>query len=757
MTTYYVSPSGNDSNNGTSTSTPLKTIGAALAKAQSSGDIIYALTGTYTEAVSIDQSGITLSAYTGNSPVIDGTTTPGSDWFMQVVIWGDNNKFSGFEIKNVLLNKGYEGGVGLQVPGQGNTITNVNIHHCWSNGILIGGDNNIVEDSTVWQNSQVNLNGAAAGWASGMSAARGGTSSAIPDITSNTIFRRNKIYNNWGEGISCYESYNSTMQDNVSYDNWTCNLYLSDSRNSLVQRNLVYISSAPAIRAVGVQNGDDYRPGLVLSDEVSTAPRSSGNTVINNFIYNADFVCDNWSPVNAGLDTVLIAHNTLVDGGFKLSSGQTIVNTNSQIRNNIIVGNRSSIASASGLTFSNNNWSVTPPTAAKSSTDKIADPLVVRMGATTPGALTGAYFKVSSGSPAINSALKLASVTSDFFQVARGATPTIGGYEFQGSADSSPPSTPTGLTASVASSSTINLSWNASTDNVGVTGYKIFRGGVQIGTATGTSYSSTGLTASTTYAFTVSAYDAAGNNSAVSASVSATTLSGGTPDTTAPTVPTNLQATATSRTQINLSWTASTDAVGVTGYKIYRGGVQIATTTGTSYSDSGLTSATTYSYRISAYDAAGNTSAQTAAVSATTQSGGTVDTTPPSAPTFPVAVVASPTQVNLSWTASTDNVSVAGYKIFRNGVQIGTSTGASYSDSGRAPNTTYTYTISAYDSAGNNSALSASVTITTFASPTTASATFKPQVTVSDGRGYVYTTVIGTSPGQATLTVTANT
>ncbi|KKT59378.1 MAG: Sheath polysaccharide-degrading enzyme, partial [Candidatus Giovannonibacteria bacterium GW2011_GWA1_44_25] len=90
------------------------------------------------------------------------------------------------------------------------------------------------------------------------------------------------------------------------------------------------------------------------------------------------------------------------------------------------------------------------------------------------------------------------------------------------------PSIPTGLTATAISSSQINLSWTASTDNVGVAGYKVFRGGVQIATVTtGTSYSNTGLTAATTYSYTVSAYDAAGLNSAQSASVSVTTLATG--------------------------------------------------------------------------------------------------------------------------------------------------------------------------------------------------------------------------------------
>jgi chitodextrinase len=188
--------------------------------------------------------------------------------------------------------------------------------------------------------------------------------------------------------------------------------------------------------------------------------------------------------------------------------------------------------------------------------------------------------------------------------------------------DTTAPTVPTGLSGTVISSSQINLTWTASTDAVGVVGYKVYRNGTQIATVTsGTSYNNTGLSPSTTYSYTVSAYDAAGNNSAQSSSVSRTTSAA--PDTTAPTVPTNLVASVISSSQINLSWTASTDAVGVTGYKVYRGGTQIATVTGgTSYNNTGLSPSTTYTYTVSAYDAAANNSAQTSGVPATTLSSG---------------------------------------------------------------------------------------------------------------------------------------
>src|SRR5262249_45343340 len=83
------------------------------------------------------------------------------------------------------------------------------------------------------------------------------------------------------------------------------------------------------------------------------------------------------------------------------------------------------------------------------------------------------------------------------------------------------------------------------------------------------------------------------------------------PDTTAPSTPAGLTASAASSSQINLSWTASTDNVGVTGYRVYRGGALIATQgTATSYQDTGLSPSTTYSYAVQAFDAAGNSSAQ---------------------------------------------------------------------------------------------------------------------------------------------------
>jgi fibronectin type 3 domain-containing protein len=90
------------------------------------------------------------------------------------------------------------------------------------------------------------------------------------------------------------------------------------------------------------------------------------------------------------------------------------------------------------------------------------------------------------------------------------------------------------------------------------------------------------------------------------------------PDVTAPSVPTNLTATAVSTSQINLSWNASTDNASVAGYQVFRDGVFVATSTATTYSDTGLTASTLYSYTVTAFDPSVNISAESAPASATT-------------------------------------------------------------------------------------------------------------------------------------------
>jgi len=179
---------------------------------------------------------------------------------------------------------------------------------------------------------------------------------------------------------------------------------------------------------------------------------------------------------------------------------------------------------------------------------------------------------------------------------------------FGTSTDTQAPTAPTNLAASSVAQTTLTLGWTASTDNVAVTGYDIYKNGTLLTTVTTTSYNVTGLTAATAYTFYVKAKDAAGNVSAASSTISATTTSA--TDTQAPTAPTSLAFSNITQTSATLSWTASTDNVGVTGYKIYKNGILLGTATSTTYSLTGLTAATTYTLAVAAYDASSNVSTQ---------------------------------------------------------------------------------------------------------------------------------------------------
>ena len=182
-------------------------------------------------------------------------------------------------------------------------------------------------------------------------------------------------------------------------------------------------------------------------------------------------------------------------------------------------------------------------------------------------------------------------------------------------ADVDPPSVPTGLAATVVSGTRIDLSWNAATDNVGVTAYKVYLGATLVGTLGNVTSSTRKVTPAGTYTYTVAACDAAGNCSAPSTAARATTPAAA--DGTAPTVPTGLTANVIGSTRIDLSWTAATDNLAVTAYQVYQGGTLIATLGAVTTAKLTVKPSTTYSFSIAACDAAGNCSAQSAAVVAT--------------------------------------------------------------------------------------------------------------------------------------------
>ena len=182
----------------------------------------------------------------------------------------------------------------------------------------------------------------------------------------------------------------------------------------------------------------------------------------------------------------------------------------------------------------------------------------------------------------------------------------------------------------------------------------------------GTTYADTGLTAGSTHSYTVTAYDAVPNESAPS-SPPATATTAAAPDTQAPTVPSNVQAAANGSSEIDLSWTASTDNTAVTGYHVFRDSnpTPLANvTSGTTYADTGLTAGSTHSYTVTAYDAVPNESAPSSPP-ATATTAAAPDTQAPTVPSNVQAAANGSSEIDLSWTASTDNTAVTGYHVFR--------------------------------------------------------------------------------------------
>jgi len=330
---------------------------------------------------------------------------------------------------------------------------------------------------------------------------------------------------------------------------------------------------------------------------------------------------------------------------------------------------------------------------------------------------------------------------------------TLSEFAGTGAGDTTAPSVPANLTATAVSSSQINLSWSASTDNVGVSGYEIYRGGSLVGTSATTSFSNTGLTASTAYSYTVKAKDAAGNLSAASNTATATTQAGGGSGTaldrtgwTATSTPTSgdvpanlldnnmatrwstgtpmvpgqsftLDMKATKNVNKIVMDSTGSDADYARGYEVYLSadgtnwGTAVATGTGT-----GAVVTVTFAAQNAQYIKVVQTGTNASWWSireVNVYGSSSADTTAPSTPANLTATAASSTVINLSWSASTDNVGVTGYEIYRSGSLIGTSATTTYSNTGLTASTAYSYTVKAKDAAGNLSAASNTATATT--------------------------------------------
>ncbi len=269
-----------------------------------------------------------------------------------------------------------------------------------------------------------------------------------------------------------------------------------------------------------------------------------------------------------------------------------------------------------------------------------------------------------------------------------------------GGGDTQKPSTPGQPVVGNIGTSSVAMTWAASTDNVGVTGYRVFNNAddsVALDVS-GTGGTVTGLAAGT-YAYYVKAYDAAGNLSNRSGITTVTV--GNQTDTERPSTPGRPQVQQIGPDSVDLSWIGSTDNVGVAGYRVFdnANGSIVLDVPGTSGTVTGLAPGT-YSLYTKAYDAAGNVSYRSGFTQVTITGGGNPDTERPSNPKG-LAVSGGANSANLTWIASTDNVGVAGYRVFDQATNtVVADVSGTTATLSLAPGT-YTFYVKAYDAAGN--------------------------------------------------------
>ncbi len=175
-------------------------------------------------------------------------------------------------------------------------------------------------------------------------------------------------------------------------------------------------------------------------------------------------------------------------------------------------------------------------------------------------------------------------------------------------------------------------------------------------------------------------------------------------DDSAPAAPTNLQFVRSTSTSVMMRWTNSADSNKLNCYEVYRDGKLVGTNNQTEFIDNGLNTHTHYEYYIVALGANGVRSENSNTVKAATD----VDAYAPTTPTGLQAVIRTDGTVYLTWIASSDNVSVDGYNLYRNGEYIGNTAGTAYNDKNAEPGY-HEYYIEAFDNEGNNSLFSSSV------------------------------------------------
>lgn len=422
--TYYVATDGNNANAGTSVEAPFASIQHAVRLTQP-GDTVYVREGFYHETVSIDNSGtltapITLAAYPGERPVIDGryalptgaigrindTVDPPKFfvWGAMLRIRGDHVRVSGLEIIRSL-------GRGLIVDGIAeNRVTNVVIEKCSIHDIrnspihVFDGDYITIQECDIYHGSDYATHDRSAGelnWPH-----------AVTALNSTYVtIRNNTVHENWGEGVGAgADSRHVTIENNVIFNNYALQVYIHRAHNVTVTHNLLYHTNDSTY-----WRGGDPSACVVLNNETNFPESITVKDVLifSNIMVGCKRNVTLWGSERSGLphENVIIRNNTLVNAhsnsreiavGLHIAPGALI---NILAEKNIIY----QLTQESGyapqdpaLTFTGNLWLRTPPANMLSPTDLIADPQLANPNAQlVPGGVKVRWYKPAPSSPAV--------------------------------------------------------------------------------------------------------------------------------------------------------------------------------------------------------------------------------------------------------------------------------------------------------------------------------------------------------------------
>ena len=484
MATYYVSPTGNDFNAGTSTGTAWRTLAHSVSELVA-GDTLNLMDGVYSgEKFLVNKSGtsgspITIQAYAGATPIIDGGWTYGQmvDYTKTVVrgrhanlveigvlsgstrVGGDYIIFDGIHIRN-------SQGRGMIVIGHHTTVQNCKIYQCFQTGVLIWPDSEASNPNrdayTTVTNCEITL--CSDGWHTKYQRQKYSVDGVNITNWPPPIFTKqskyvtisdNIIHDNGGEGIGIHGAWATTVEGNECYNNGVYNIYVDWAGSGALIRNNICYNTPNYVRdpqSTSVPGRGGLPGGIAFHDEVGagykvhlTVGGVDGYTqnlqCYNNLIVN----CENgiWIFGKANLVNCRFEHNTVVDcvRPIKIHAltsptpeGQIRRWSNTKIRNNIFFGVGIVEGTPTGISFGNNLWSTRPTDSDQRGTgDVYANPALVDDDPSyTGGTLDATDYHLTGSSPAIGAAIG-ALQNYDYRGADRdGVTPDMGFMEYGG-------------------------------------------------------------------------------------------------------------------------------------------------------------------------------------------------------------------------------------------------------------------------------------------------------------------------------------